>query len=89
MSAPNENNDLDTLRAMARGRGISDVERLGHDELVEVLRQAGLAETPAEPGDPQLAEPVHGEPGSGRYHGEGVGRTEDVTGGKDEENAGT
>jgi hypothetical protein len=79
MSGSNENDDLDTLRAMARGRGISDAEQLGHDELVDALRQAGAA-TDADPGDPRLAESAHGEPGSGAYHGKGVGRREKVAG---------
>jgi hypothetical protein len=84
MSASDEKDDLETLRAMARGRGISDVEQLEHDELVEALRRAGLAEAAAEPGDPRLAEAVHGEPGSGTYHGEGVGRREQTTGVSDD-----
>ena len=36
--------DLTTLRSIARGAGITDTERMPHDELVDMLRRAGLAE---------------------------------------------
>lgn len=36
--------DLATLRSIARGAGMADTDRMPHDELVEMLRRAGLAE---------------------------------------------
>ncbi|GAB3228519.1 hypothetical protein GCM10027452_42870 [Micromonospora halotolerans] len=39
--------DLTTLRSIARGAGITDTERMPHDELVDMLRRAGLADPDA------------------------------------------
>ncbi len=68
--------DLRTLRSIARGAGIPDTDRMPHDELVEMLRRAGLAEPVGRPIDTSLADP--GDPGdaSGVYHARGVGRRE-------------
>jgi hypothetical protein len=77
--------DLATLRAMARGAGLPDADQMSHDELVDALRRAGLADPTGEPIDTHLSDP--GEPGSGVYHGEGVGRRE--TAGGAEAQAGT
>lgn len=71
--------DLTTLRSIARGAGIPDTDDMSHDELVDVLRRAGLADTAGGPADTRLAEP--GAPaGSGVYHGRGVGRRESAGG---------
>jgi hypothetical protein len=67
--------DLTTLRSMARGAGIPDSERMPHDELVEMLRRAGLAEPAGQPIDTSLA-----GPGEGVYHARGVGRRESAGG---------
>ncbi len=68
--------DLATLRSIARGAGIPDTERMPHDELVDMLRRAGLAEPDARPVDTELAETG----GSGDYHARGVGRRESAGG---------
>ena len=73
--------DLATLLAMARGAGLPNADEMSHDELVDALRQAGLAEPTGEPGDTSVASADPAEPGTGRYHGEGVGRREAVGGG--------
>jgi hypothetical protein len=72
--------DLTTLRSIARGAGIPDTERVPHDELVDMLRRAGLAEPDGRPVDTSLADP--GDPGdaSGTYHAGGVGRRESAGG---------
>jgi hypothetical protein len=72
--------DLTTLRSIARGAGITDTERMPHDELVEMLRRAGLADPSARPVDTSLADP--GDPGTdeGRYHARGVGQRESAGG---------
>ncbi|WP_420846464.1 hypothetical protein [Micromonospora terminaliae] len=71
--------DLTTLRSIARGAGITDTERMPHDELVDMLRRAGLADPDARPVDTSLADP--GDPGvPGAYHGLGVGRRESAGG---------
>ncbi|WP_406601280.1 hypothetical protein [Micromonospora yasonensis] len=72
--------DLTTLRSIARGAGIPDTERMPHDELVDMLRRAGLAEPAGRPVDTSLADP--GDPGdaSGVYHARGVGRRESAGG---------
>nr|WP_229401576.1 hypothetical protein [Micromonospora okii] len=67
--------DLTTLRSIARGAGIPDTERMPHDELVDMLRRAGLAEP-----DPRAADTTLGGPGEGTYHGRGVGRRESAGG---------
>ncbi|MGW5669538.1 hypothetical protein [Micromonospora sp. NPDC003776] len=72
--------DLTTLRSIARGAGIPDTERMPHDQLVDMLRRAGRAEPAGRPVDTSLADP--GDPGdaSGAYHGRGVGRRESAGG---------
>ncbi|WP_370518243.1 hypothetical protein [Micromonospora sp. AMSO31t] len=71
--------DLTTLRSIARGAGITDTERMPHDELVDMLRRAGLADPDARPVDTSLADP--GDPGvPGAYHAQGVGRRESAGG---------
>ncbi|MFG3299499.1 hypothetical protein [Micromonospora chersina] len=71
--------DLTTLRSIARGAGITDTERMPHDELVDMLRRAGLADPDARPIDTSLADP--GDPGvPGAYHARGVGRRESAGG---------
>ncbi|WP_374628123.1 hypothetical protein [Micromonospora sp. A3M-1-15] len=71
--------DLTTLRSIARGAGITDTERMPHDELVDMLRRAGLADPDARPVDTSLADP--GDPGvPGAYHARGVGRRESAGG---------
>ncbi|MFI7281814.1 hypothetical protein ACIBOV_16310 [Micromonospora chersina] len=71
--------DLTTLRSIARGAGITDTERMPHDELVDMLRRAGLADPDARPIDTSLADP--GDPGvPGAYHAQGVGRRESAGG---------
>lgn len=72
--------DLATLRAIARGAGLPHAERMSHPELVAALRQAGLAQPGPEPVDTRLADP--GDPGTdaGVHHGRGVGRRESVGG---------
>ncbi|SBT41509.1 hypothetical protein [Micromonospora auratinigra] len=60
--------DLTTLRSIARGAGITDTERMPHDELVQMLRRAGLAEPDARSTDTG--------PDEGLYHARGVGRRE-------------
>ncbi|HEX5542860.1 MAG TPA: hypothetical protein VFX60_15075 [Micromonospora sp.] len=72
--------DTATLRAMARGAGLTGIEEMSHDELVTALREAGLAEPTGEPIDTSLADP--GDPGTdeGVYHGAGVGRRETLGG---------
>ncbi|MGR6319577.1 hypothetical protein [Micromonospora soli] len=72
--------DLTTLRSIARGAGIPDTERVPHDELVDMLRRAGLADPDGRPIDTSLADP--GDPGTaeGVYHGRGVGRRESAGG---------
>ncbi|MET7968534.1 hypothetical protein, partial [Micromonospora sp. NPDC005305] len=71
--------DLTTLRSIARGAGITDTERMPHDELVDMLRRAGLADPDGRPVDTSLADP--GDPGvPGVYHAQGVGRRESVGG---------
>lgn len=72
--------DLMTLRSIARGAGIADTDRMPHDELVEMLRRAGLAEPAGRPIDTSLADP--GDPGTdeGVYHARGVGRRESAGG---------
>ncbi|WP_438361795.1 hypothetical protein [Micromonospora sicca] len=71
--------DLTTLRSIARGAGIPDTDRMPHDELVEMLRRAGLAEPDGRPVDTNLAE-QGGAPTSGTYRAEGVGRRESAGG---------
>ncbi|WFE40351.1 hypothetical protein [Micromonospora sp. WMMD998] len=52
--------DLKTLQSMAHGAGISDAERLSHDDLVEVLRRAGLADgTQDDWPDQPIEDPAH------------------------------
>lgn len=63
--------DLLTLQSIARGAGIPDPEGMPHDELVDMLRRAGLAEPD---GGPARAE------SGGRYQGRGVGRRESAGG---------
>ncbi|WP_369799898.1 hypothetical protein [Micromonospora sp. HK10] len=72
--------DLTTLRSIARGAGITDTERMPHDELVDMLRRAGLADPDSRPVDTSLADP--GDPGTdaGRYHARGAGRRESAGG---------
>jgi hypothetical protein len=72
--------DLTTLRSIARGAGIPDTDRMPHDQLVDMLRRAGLAEPDGRPVDTSLADP--GDPGdaSGVYHGRGLGRRESAGG---------
>ena len=70
--------DLATLRAMARGAGLPDADQMSHDELVDALRRAGLADPTGEPVDTRLSDP--GDPGSGVNHGKGVGRRETAGG---------
>ncbi|MEV1334033.1 hypothetical protein AB0J20_31195 [Micromonospora costi] len=70
--------DLTTLRSIARGAGIPDTDRMPHDELVDMLRRAGLAEPDGRP-DTNLAEQGPART-SGVYHGEGVGRRESAGG---------
>ncbi|WP_089154030.1 hypothetical protein [Micromonospora sp. NBS 11-29] len=54
------NEDLKTLRSMARGAGIPQADRLSHDELVEVLRRAGLADgTSDDWPDQPIEDPAH------------------------------
>jgi hypothetical protein len=68
-----EQDDLVTLRAMAVSQGIAGADRMSHDELVDALRAAGLAE----PG-PAAQTPAE-ETGDSTYHGLGVGRREEST----------
>lgn len=70
--------DLATLRAMARAANLPDADRMSHDELVDALRRAGLADPTGRPIDTQLSDP--GDPGPGIHHGEGVGRRETAGG---------
>lgn len=65
--------DLATLRAMAHSTGLPGCDEMSHDELVDALRQAGLAEPTGESVGTGHAGP---DTGSGVYHGEGVGRRE-------------
>jgi hypothetical protein len=76
MAESYENADLETLRAMARGRGIDGAEDMEHDDLVDVLREAGLAEAGSKASVGRADE----EPGSGVYHAKGVGRRETISG---------
>jgi hypothetical protein len=69
--------DLATLRAMALSAGLPNTDEMSHDQLVDALRQAGLAEPTGEPVDTSLAG-SHPETDAGVYHGEGVGRREAV-----------
>lgn len=73
MSESFVDDDLVTLRAIARGAGVPDAEEMSHDELVATLREAGLGD-PVDPGVAGPGSPVEG----GFYHGEGVGRRETV-----------
>ncbi|HEX7745500.1 MAG TPA: hypothetical protein VF462_09595 [Micromonosporaceae bacterium] len=66
--------DLATLRAMARAADLPGADRMSHDELVDALRRAGLADPAGKPIDTQLSDP--GDPGPEIYHGKGVGRRE-------------
>ncbi|ABP54131.1 hypothetical protein [Salinispora tropica] len=50
--------DLATLRSIARGAGIADTERMPHDELVEMLRRAGLAEPDSGAADQPTRDPA-------------------------------
>ncbi|SCG57848.1 hypothetical protein GA0074704_3429 [Micromonospora siamensis] len=72
--------DLMTLQSIARGAGIPDTERMPHDELVDMLRRAGLAEPDGRPVDTSIADP--GDPGTdaGVYHARGAGRRESAGG---------
>ncbi|SDZ16356.1 hypothetical protein SAMN05444365_106101 [Micromonospora pattaloongensis] len=70
--------DLATLRAIAHGAGLPGADRMGRDELVTALRDAGVAEPGGRPIDADLSDP--GDPGPGVYHGRGVGRRETVGG---------
>ncbi|WP_204034373.1 hypothetical protein [Micromonospora qiuiae] len=68
-----QDQDLATLRSIARGAGITDTERMAHDELVDMLRRAGLAEPDGRPIETDLG-------GSDLYHARGVGRRESAGG---------
>lgn len=68
--------DLATLRAMAQGAGLPGADEMSHDELVDALRRAGLAEPTGEPVDAGQAD----RDGAGVYHAQGVGRRETVGG---------
>jgi hypothetical protein len=68
-----EQHDLETLRAIARGQGWPEADTLGHDELVERLRDAGLSKPD---GPVQTQADTGTEPGT--YHGLGVGRREET-----------
>ena len=65
--------DLATLKSIARGAGIADTENMPHDQLVDMLRRAGLAEPDGRP--------IETDPGGpGGYHARGVGRRESAGG---------
>lgn len=66
--------DLATLRAIGRAANLPDADRMSHDELVDALRRAGVADPAGKPIDTQLSDP--GDPGPEIYHGKGVGRRE-------------
>ncbi|MFD0788461.1 hypothetical protein ACFQZ8_31490, partial [Micromonospora azadirachtae] len=55
--------DLKTLRSIARAAGIPDTDGAPHDELVEILRRAGLAEPDGQPAE------QGGAPTSNTYRG--------------------
>jgi hypothetical protein len=78
--------DLATLRAMARAANLPGADRMSHDQLVDALRRAGLADPGGKPIDTQLADP--GDRGPGVYRGEGVGRRE-AAGGPGAQTGGT
>ncbi|BCJ56934.1 hypothetical protein [Micromonospora endophytica] len=50
--------DLATLRSIARGAGIPDTDDMPHDELVDMLRRAGLAGVNAGDGDQPTRDPA-------------------------------
>ncbi len=50
--------DLATLQSIARGAGIADTERMPHDELVEMLSRAGLAEPDSDAAEQPTRDPA-------------------------------
>jgi hypothetical protein len=76
MSESYADQDLATLRAIARSAGLTDADQMSHDELVDALRRAGLAEPSGQPIDAQMSD--HGDRDPSLYHGEGVGRREET-----------
>jgi hypothetical protein len=74
---PSADSDLATLRAIARGAGLPDAEHMSPEQLVAALRDAGISEPTGKPVDTTGT----GEAGSSHvYHGEGVGRRENLGG---------